>query len=327
MRYRILCIKIFVGSFLGIFCFWMRFTLAEPATDTVTVQDESKISGDNVLLGHIATIEGDLSFIQKAESIVIGRIPLPGMERIFKREQIIGHLRDNGINVKNIKVVCASEVKVITDSIQFSSDDLRNIITGFIFENMPWKQDEVKLEDFSCRPIVLPKGEVAYSFLVQNNENYLGKFHAEITFTVNGAEAKKEKVAAVIRVMTPVAICAGLIERHAPLNPSDVKMEVRDLANLPKNTVIDLQSILGKRAKSSIEKGMVLRPDMFANDPDIHKGDRITIAVDKDLFRITAPGEALEDGSRGDMIRICNLTSKGKLYGCVKNSKEVEVKY
>ena len=305
----------------------MRFTLAELATDTVTVQDESKISGDNVLLGHIATIEGDLSFIQKAESIVIGRIPLPGMERIFKREQIIGHLRDNGVNVKNIKVVCASEVKVITDSIQFSSDDLRNIITGFIFENMPWKQDEVKLEDFSCRPIVLPKGEVAYSFLVQNNENYLGKFHAEITFTVNGAEAKKEKVAAVIRVMTPVAICAGLIERHAPLKPSDVKMEVRDLANLPKNTVIDLQSILGKRAKSSIEKGMVLRPDMFANDPDIHKGDRITIAVNKDLFRITAPGEALEDGNRGDMIRICNLTSKGKLYGCVKNSTEVEVKY
>jgi len=327
MRDKILGIQIFIGTFVGIFCFSLHFALAEPETDRLTVQEESMISGDNVLLGGIATIEGDLSFIQKTENIIIGRIPLPGMERTFKREQIIGRLKDNGIDVKKVNVVCPYEVKVITESRQFTSEDMRHIISEYIFANMPWAQNEVKLEDFTCRPVTLPKGDVAYSFAVQNNEDYLGKFNAEIIFTVNGAEAKKENVSAVIRVLTPVAVCARLIERHAPLNPGDIKMEVKDLANLSKKTILDMQSIIGKRAKASIEKGMILRPDMFEADFDIHKGDMITIAVDKDLFRITAPGEALEDGSRGDMIRICNLTSKGKLYGCVKSSKEVEVKY
>jgi len=193
---------------------------------------------------------------------------------------------------------------------------------------MPWRHPQnVKIENFTGRDVVLPKGRVDLSFSVQDREDYLGTFNAEITFNVNGSYATKTRISAFIRVMNSVAVCGQKIERDAPVAPGDVTMEIRDLASLSKEVVTDRESIVGKRAKSTIQQGMLLKPDMFENNPDVHKGDVITISVDNAYFKITAPAEALEDGNRGDTIQVCNLTSKNNIFGIVKNSKEVEVRY
>lgn len=295
--------------------------------DTINVSQEARVTGEFIRLGEIATIEGELSSIKNLEDIVVGRTPLAGQDRNLTREQIVARLKQNDVDLNKINFACPHEIKIVSDYEEFSPQDLEALTTDFILSRTPWPKETIKIEDFVCKPVILPKGNVSHGFSVQDNEDYLGKFNADIIFKVKGVETKRVRVSAVIRVMAPVAVCLHGIERHAQVKPSDITMETKDVSALSKNTVLDLQSITGKRARSSIDRGMVLKLDMFETDSAVHKGDIVTIAVNTDLFTITAPGEVLQDGNQGEMVQVSNLTSKNKIYAYVKNNKEVEVRY
>jgi flagella basal body P-ring formation protein FlgA len=293
----------------------------------VTVRHESRVTGKDVLLGDISTIEGELQFIKKVENIVVGRAPFAGRERNFRRKQIIARMRQNNIDPKEVKIICPREVKVISDYEEFSRDEIEKITRGFILSHMPWEQESVKIKDFNCKPVLLPKGDVTCSFSIQKNEDYLGRFTTEISFEVDGAFRKKVRASAYITVIAPVAVCIRMVDRHKVIEPGDIKIEKRDITCISKHAVTDINEVVGKRAKCRIPPGKVLKRDMFENAPVVKRGDIVTIFVETDYFIITAPGEALEDGCRGDMIRVCNLTSNNKIYGFVKDSRQVEVKY
>jgi flagella basal body P-ring formation protein FlgA len=300
---------------------------ASEAPDIITVQQEARVSGDVIRLGEIATIEGELATIENFENIVVGRAPLAGQERNLTREQIVARLRQHNVDMKKTTLNCPRDIKILSEYKAFTPEDLEAITRDFILANAPWNKNAVTIEGFAAKPVTLPKGTVSYGFAVQNNEDYLGKFNADIIFTVDGRELQRVRVSAVIRVMVPVAVCSGRIERHAAVQAADVTMETKDLATLPRTIVTDMQTLMGKRSKTSIIPGTVLKHDMFEADAEVRKGDIVTIAVTNPLFTITGSGEALESGNRGELIPVVNLTSKNKVYGYVKNNKEVEVRY
>jgi len=308
-------------------CFWSRPVKAGEESDIITVQQEARVHGEEIRLGEIATIEGDIATIENFENIIVGRAPLAGKERNLTREQIIARLRQNNVDINKITLNCPQEIKILTDYEAFALEDLEEITRDFILSNAPWDKNAVTVEDFTAKPVTLPKGTLSYGLSVQNNEDYLGKFNADIIFKVDGVEVKRTRVSTVIRVMLPVAVCSGRIERRDPVNADDITMETKDLSTLPRNIVTDMQTLMGKRPKISIIPGTVLKHDMFEADTEVRKGDVVTISINNPRFTITASGEALEGGNRGDLIRVSNLISKNKVYGYVKNNKEVEVRY
>ena len=314
-----------------ILSFWIFLLIATKChagqIDRIIVQPEARIQGDTILLGDIATLEGDLESIQKLEAIQIGRAPLAGKERRVSREQVVAALRQQGVNTKNIELFCPREIKITGDYYEVSVEELEAITRSFIFSNMPWDKTSVTIEDFSSKPVVLPRGEAIYRVSVQPGEDYLGKFNADIIFKINGSEVQRVRVSAVIRVTMPVAVSAKAIARNAVVSPSDIVMEPKDLTTLPKSIITDLHQVTSKRARISIAAGALLRQEMFEIDTDVHKGDIVTLALNAPLFSITAPGEALEAGNVGDTIPVVNLTSKNKVYGTIKKNKEIVVCY
>jgi len=218
-------------------------------------------------------------------------------------------------------------VKIQTACREFSVQDLEDITRSFILASMPWEKTAVRIEDFTAKPVQLPTGDVTCRVAVQPGEDYLGKFNADVIFSVNGAETQRARVSAVIRVMLPVAVSAKSMDRHASVSAADVSMEIKDLSILPKGIVTDLRALEGKRAKISIAAGTLLRQELFEADTAVRKGDIVTLALNSPLFTITVPGEALDGGNPGDVIPVANMNSRNKVYGQVKGNKEVEVRY
>ena len=302
-------------------------TAAASTDGRITVSQEARVQGDTIRLGDIATLEGELGVIHKLESVPVGRAPLAGKERRVSREQIVAALRQQGFDAKNIDLSCPREIKVLGDYQEVSIEDLEAIIRSHIFANMPWEKHAVVIENFTAKPVQLPLGDITHHVVVQPGEDYLGKFNADVIFKVNGCEIQRTRASAVIRVTVPVAVSAKAIDRHALLSPEAIIMEPKDLATLPKGVITDINCLTNRRAKISITAGTLLRQDMFEADTDIRRGDIVTISLTTPLFSITVPGEALESGNRGEVIPVANLSSKNKVYGSVKNNKEVEVRY
>lgn len=70
----------------------------------VTLQDGAVVSGDAVLLGKIAQLEGPEDLVPALAEVVIGRAPLPGKERVISVGYVEVRLRQVGISTKDVEV-------------------------------------------------------------------------------------------------------------------------------------------------------------------------------------------------------------------------------
>ncbi len=324
--------KIFIAVFFVFFtlvsvCTSGHFkVMAKDITDIV-IQKQSTVSRDKILLGEISSIQGNLASIGYIENIVVGIAPFPGKIRKIKKAYIIAKLKLNDIDLKKVNFVCPDEIKVSSEYIEFSRDDLEKITREYILDKMPWKTEWVKIDNFISKPLLLSKGEVSYTFSPHDRKDFLGRFHSEIFFTVDGVLKSKVRVSAHITVIAPVAVSSGIIDRHNIIKDEDIRMQGKDITYIANKAILDINEVLGKRAKGRIPSGTLLKHSMFEVEPVLKKGDIVTITIETDFLSITAPGKVLENGCSGDMIRVCNLSTNNKIYACVKSSTEVEVKY
>lgn len=105
----------------------------------------------------------------------------------------------------------------------------------------------------------------------------------------------------------------------------DLRLTERDLAQLTRGYVTDLAQIIGKRLKSPVGEGTVLRPDLLETDNAINKGQRVTLVSGQGGLWVSMPGKALEAGGLGERIEVQNLASKKVVEGTVVDSGKVQV--
>jgi flagella basal body P-ring formation protein FlgA len=123
-----------------------------------------------------------------------------------------------------------------------------------------------------------------------------------------------------------VLIATRQLLRGELLQPADVKLASRDLAELPYGYVDDLPASLGMKLKRRVTAGTALTPTMLKKPQVISRGQRITILADSGRMQVRMAGKALAHGAVGDRIAVQNVSSKQKLEGVITASGEVRVK-
>jgi flagella basal body P-ring formation protein FlgA len=64
---------------------------------------------------------------------------------------------------------------------------------------------------------------------------------------------------------------------------------------------------------------------MFVSVPLIRRGDTVTVVFDDGRIRVSAQGQSLGSGAKGDRIRVINTTSHVELTAEVVNGTTVRV--
>lgn len=121
-----------------------------------------------------------------------------------------------------------------------------------------------------------------------------------------------------------VSVAAHVIDRGAIVSEGD--LELIDSQKLGNRTgLASREHILGKEVKRTIAQGQ----PFYTNDlkiPDLVKRDElVTMLVSRAGFSIAAAGKALEDGARGQNIRVQNITSKQIIEGRVTSPGTVVI--
>ncbi len=296
-------------------------------SNALSIDEDAVVSGSDITLGDIATIEGDLGFITRAENIVVGSAPLPGRKRSVKRPLIEARLRQHDINPRVVRISCPEEFTVTTAYRSFSVEEIQNMTRDYILAHMPWDRDMVEISGFICEPVRVPTGSIDIRFEPNPNENYRGRFTAHMVFGVDGQDAEQQRVSAYITVVAPVAVARRKIERHEVVERDDFTMKPHDITHFAGTPVMDASDIAGMRTKGRIRDSEVLKLDFFEKAPLVYRGEIVRLVVETDFFHISAPGEVLEDGCIGETVKVSNLSSDKKVYGTVRGRKHIEVSY
>ncbi len=301
-------------------------TVYSASVESIKIHQESLISGTKVLLGEISTIEGQLDAIEEIENIVLCSAPKPKKSRDISRALIISRLRKNGVLTDKVEIICPEKVVIKSDFIEFSQRDLENIIKKHIRGNVTWDQNFVEIRNILCKSVVLPKGNVSYSFSSNNDKvDFIGIFNDQITFVVDNTYKRKTRVSAKIVVVTPVAVSTRIIERNRLIKPEDIKLIPKDITNCSDHILTDLSLIIGKNAKTRINPGVMIKEKMLGSSPVVKKGDMVTIFLENEFMKLSVPGKVLERGAIGESIKVSNTSSDTDIYAVVRNSKTVEV--
>jgi flagella basal body P-ring formation protein FlgA len=302
-----------------------------PAADItiVKVLEKAEIDKDKILLGEIAKIKGEnQTLVQRLRAIVIGKSPLPGKSFSIDDDYIEIRLKQNGIDLSQIKLQAAEKVGVTRSFVEIPKERIEKIVLDHLYRMIPWERDKVKIKNIrASQKVILPKGKITYRIVPPKNTDYLGSIPVSVYFEVNKHFEKRAWVTVKIEVLTEVVVTKRPLGRNKLVTLDDIHLKKRDLADLPSDVITSFEDVLGRRTKRTLSVNVVLRPGLIELPPLVKRGDVVMIIAESDSFRITTLGEAKARGCRGDRIKVLNLDSKKSIYARVVDSNRVRVDF
>jgi flagella basal body P-ring formation protein FlgA len=297
--------------------------------NTVRVFERSEVKYDKIRLGEISQIKGeDPALLKKLREIVIGKAPLPGKSHRIDENCIRRRLKQNGIDLSQIRLRVPARVTVSRSFIEIPKKKIEKIVLDFVYDIVPWEKDQVRIKKICVsNSVFLPEGKITYKVVAPRKTNLMGNVPLTVLFKVNRHFEKKIRATVNIEVLKEMVVTKRPLRRYQMITKDDIHLKKVDLSKVKSNAVTTFEDVLGKRTKRAINIDEVLRTDHIELPPLVKRGDVVSVIAESDGLRITTLGEVKKKGCRGERIKVLNLDSKKCIYANVLDSNTVRVDF
>lgn len=113
-----------------------------------------------------------------------------------------------------------------------------------------------------------------------------------------------------VKVHAPVLVTTQPLPRGTLLSAEDLELQNLDISALRSMPLRDAQAATGLQLKRALAAGSVLYLSQIEQPLAVRRGEKVTVLAVRGAVQISVPGESLEDGRRGEQIRVRNRSSK-----------------
>lgn len=223
-----------------------------------------------------------------------------------------------------VPLVCAQEAGKHEGQV-LGREEIVRLLEARLEESMPGKK--IRIHDLQVSERVpLPSGPL--SLEVRLPERLRGEsLLAALIMKAAGREVKRVPLPARISISGKVVLTRRYLKRHHEIAARDLFVAEKNLLPLPADVVTDPAEAVGKRTTLTLNGEEILRSSMLETPPLVKKGDRVNLIIEREGFKITAGGEALEEGRRGERVKLINLASKKEISGRILDARNVRVDF
>ncbi len=292
----------------------------------VTFFADSRVASERITLDDVARIEGvsDAELKTRLRQIDLGNSPRPMSSRTLSRSTVEAALRQAGVKDK-LKIHFPKKMTVHRTGQKLAADDVARRAHEAISQEAAeaWGEGhQVAVEPIKWRSeMILPAGEVVVDARTRDGQPPLGASMITVRFVVDGVEAEERTVSARVSVTGPLCQAAGELARDQRIEQGDL-MEVQGPLE---RGALSCKDALGQAPRSRIKPGAVIKARMVKPPMLVRRGDRVTIVYQNGGLRITARGEAMRDGTRGQWIPVTNSASQQVIKALVQAPGQVQV--
>jgi flagella basal body P-ring formation protein FlgA len=293
----------------------------------ITVKQSVAVRGDLIRLGDIAQFEpASDSRISQLSLIEITASPLPGTDSTVSKDLLIYKINPFISGSKDILIKLPEALSVHRNSQLVTVDSMKEIFMNYVKDHVDWPEDQLRFEDINTPgTIALAEGNLHWDVEGKNSDDLIGNVALIVEFSINEKVVKKVPVSGKVSVSMETIKAARKIERGRIITADDLTTSRENTLHFRKDSVINKEEVVGKRAVRTIQADQAILSGMLENAPLVKKGDKVIIKAENSQFKITTAGEALQDGRSGDQVQVLNLQSGGKVFGIVRASGLVEV--
>jgi flagella basal body P-ring formation protein FlgA len=292
----------------------------------VIVQPEVVVKGESILLGEIASIKAQEKEFQAVvadlKKISLGDAPPPKGRIGIPGAKILDLIRGSGIPPESIGYSIPQIVHVQRAGRVISRDDLLTEVQSSLSRDTKL---DVQVRDVNWESAqVIPIGVTEYD-IARLGEPSAGKIPLRVLVTVDGKPSARFMATAVVDDWREVPVLNKSLERGMLITPSDVELVRLNLFKQPPDIADHISDVLGRAVKIRMDAGDTLRKSMIDIPPLVPQGKKVQLLYDSGGLRATATGVAMDDGLKGDVIRVKNDSSRKIVKARIASEDIVEV--
>lgn len=151
------------------------------------------------------------------------------------------------------------------------------------------------------------------------------RFRAEIVAAGGDGRPLRQKVSGRVMIQREIPVLARRIPAGTVVSADDLLWETIVEEKMPTDAVVDAAEIIGKETRRDQNQGEAVRRRDLIPPRLVTRGSLVTMKIESSLLQITAQGKALQDGGKGDVVRVINTQSNRTVEGVVEASGVVRV--
>lgn len=136
------------------------------------------------------------------------------------------------------------------------------------------------------------------------------RFQAMVEMPAGSPQALRQKITGRVFPVTKLPVLTRTFGRGEVISEKDVEwLEVRD--DMARRDVAqDVSQLIGQEPRYQVRARMPVRLAELQRPIMVQRGSLVTVSVRTPFMTLTTQGRAMEDGGKGDVIRISNAQSK-----------------
>jgi flagella basal body P-ring formation protein FlgA len=209
--------------------------------------------------------------------------------------------------------------------VRVDQEKIRKVLTTYLQKQQKrYPQARIRLREIQrLKPFQVPAGRLHWE-ITPSSPRLLDSRRFNLILRSDGRVVKNMTLYVDLEVLAPVAVAAADLPRGTILGPEDLTMVTMDLANL-RSPCLDARDMPGKKLRRSIRMGTAFSRSSLETPPLVKRGDMVTITASVGALIVTARGQARENGTENETIRVRNISSRKEILCRVTAPSAVEV--
>jgi len=193
--------------------------------------------------------------------------------------------------------------------------ELYTLVTEHLKQKTDQKLFEVEIQLRKLSPnLRLPACKESLTLKDRNPDNYTGR----VSISVSCLHPKwRVFIPATVEGKRPVIISAKGILKMAVIKEEDIKKVLLPYKKVPKDSLIDLKTVVGMRAIKGIPPNKVLKVKDLQAPFWVFKNQQVNIITRISGIEVRTTGVALQSGVELQQVPVKNLSSKKVMKGIV----------
>ncbi|ODB85645.1 flagella basal body P-ring formation protein FlgA [Candidatus Thiodiazotropha endoloripes] len=267
---------------------------------TITLHDIAKINGDNQAL------------INKLSRIALGILPRAGVRLTIDREAISERLQRVDSDIDSHLVWKGSNKVTISSNYKFYKNERYTLkAENYLKQSLSIRYSDVTTKLVGqYKDIQLPSGKVSLNIGIRNKHRISKRMCVWVDVEVDNKHYTSIPVWFDVTAMDEVLELITAQSASTPLEDHMLKPSIRNIALVTGIPLSEFSSVVSHRLVRDLPKGAVITRSVIEVVPDVVKGQKVRIQASVGRVTLYAIARALQDGNRGDSIRVERLDGK-----------------
>lgn len=314
---------------LIVFLVLLDAAAAESITDSrprIVVSPIAKVRGEEIRLGDLAAISIQHKEFERLladlKALKIADAPPPKTKTSIPGASILSAIESLGITRDAIGYSIPVVVEVEREGRLVTNGEVLNEVRAQLSRdaNLNVQVREVNWDSAQIVPVGLTSYQIERIGMPS-----AGKVPLRIMTSVDSIPAARFLATAIVDDWREVPVLNRTLDRGMLISPSDIEVVRLNLFSQPGDVADNVKDVLGRAVKSRINAGETIRRSLIDIPPLIPQGKKIIMLYQQGPLKATATGTAMDDGLRGETIRVKNDASHRIVKAKVISAEEVEI--